>query len=294
MRADLHIHTTASDGRWTAKQLVEGVLAEGIALFAVTDHDSVGNIAPVMALLDGAGLAFLPGVEVSTLQAGNVFHILGYGIDPTHGPLLALLNEHETKLREVDDEDMRDLIALGFPIDWEDYVAYTYDRTRGGFKSLNYLIDLGLCDGPKDFFARIRELLHHRWPDFAPPGAASAMIRQAGGVPILAHPGASFMKLGGVTGDNLHSALAWGIAGVECYSQYHDPETTAFCVDWCTRHDLLITGGSDYHGGLVNRQLGKPFVDTDQLRLGELEDKIMAPLQRGGFTTENAEIAKET
>lgn len=275
MRTDLHLHTTASDGCWGPEQIVAGVAAEGIRLFAVTDHDSVANVAPTQALLPGTGLAFLTGVEISATDNGTLLHILGYGIDVTYAPLLMQLAENTALLQATDDEDIRQLIARGYPVSWEDYATYTYDRARGGFKSLNFLLDRGICSSAEDFFERIRKKLEHRWPTFPPPAHIAALIRAAGGVPILAHPSASLKKRGGVTEATLAPLLEWGIDGVECYSQYHDAETTAFCLKWCRRHDLLITGGSDYHGDFMGRQLGVPLVYTTDLRLGALEARLI-------------------
>ena len=277
VRSDLHIHTTASDGRWTPRQVVEGCLAEGIGLVAVADHDTLDSVLETEALALEAGLTFLRAVEVSTIAGGVMYHVLGYGIDPHDPLLLGLTGENWAKLQVVDDQDVRDLISLGYDLNYEEYLAYTYDRTRGGFKSLNYCIDRGICTDAQDFFTRLRAKLNHHWPDFAHPRDAVRAIRGAGGVPILAHPGASLADHGGVTEATLAPLLDDGIAGLECYSQYHDVPTTTFCVDWCVANDLIITGGSDYHGGFVGRQLGVPVVDTGDLRLGPLEAHIRQP-----------------
>ena len=105
------------------------------------------------------------------------------------------------------------------------------------------------------------------WPPFPHPADAVAVIREAGGEPILAHPSASLHQVG-VTEETLRPFLDFGIAGLECYACTHDEATTRFCLDWCERRDLLITGGSDSHGGVVGRELGLPVVDTADLRLG--------------------------
>ena len=279
MRTDLHLHTTASDGRWTPEQVVAGVQATGIGLFAVTDHDSTGSVRATETLARAAGLAFLRGVEVSTMTeehdaGGRMLHVLGYGIDLDNQPLQALITANDARLRATDDANIRDLIDLGYTIDFEDYTNYKYNRARGGWKSLNFLIDRGFCTGAHDFFADLWPTMRHHWPDFAHPAKAAAAIRAAGGVPVLAHPGASFGP-DGFTEEDLNAALAYNIAGVECYSYAHDVAMTALCVDWCTRHNLLITGGSDYHGGFAGRHLGIPSVDTSRLRLGRLEDQII-------------------
>ncbi len=275
MRTDLHLHTTASDGRWTPERTVTGVEAEGIRLFAVADHDTIESVKPLLRLIQGKPLGFLPAVEISTMDQGRLLHVLGYGIDPDHPELLAFLKENHAQLAGTDDEDIQQLIDLGYPLSYEEYLTYDYDRTRGGFKSLNFLIDKGLVKDAHDFFHTIRAQLNHRWPDFVPPAHAAAVIRSASGQPVLAHPGASFAKYGGVTPENLDPLLEQGIAGLECYSQYHDAETTECCLAWCEQHGLLITGGSDYHGGFVGRQLGVPEVDSAQLRLGALEAAIV-------------------
>ncbi len=277
LRADLHIHTTASDSCWTPEEVAAGVQAEGIGLFAITDHDTTVSVAPAEALARAAGLAFLRGVEVSALEDGALLHILGYGIEPDDPGLQALFAENEAKMRAVDEDDIRALIALGYPLTLDDYARYTFDRRRGGFKSLNYLIDRGVCTDPRDFFDRIRAVLHHQWPAFPHPAEVTARIRAAGGLPVLAHPGASLKPFGGVTEATLDRMATHGIAGVECYSQYHDAATTALCVAWCERRGLLITGGSDYHGGFIGRQLGMPWVDTAMLRLGPLTDFVLWP-----------------
>ena len=224
MRVDLHIHTTASDGRWTPEQVVTGVQEAGIGLFAITDHDAVSNVIPTEILARQYQIAFIRAVEISTTAAGRMYHILGYGIDPTHPALVAALTINVAKLMQTDDDDIQQLITLGYPIDYADYAAYNYDRTRGGFKSYNYLLDHGFCTGTRDFFANIRSQIGHKWPKFIHPRAATALIREAGGVAILAHPEASFE--GGVTEAGLDTFADYGIAGVECYSQYHDAAIT--------------------------------------------------------------------
>ena len=278
MRVDLHIHTTASDGCWTPERVIEGIQTAKIGLFAIADHDTTANVRATEALARTAGIAFLRGVEVSTMDRSHapkelVLHILGYGIDPENAELQSVLERNDALLKDTDDANIQDLIRQGYAIDMDDYATYEHDHTHGGWRSLNYLIDRGICPDVREFFSVLWPQMTHQWPDFAHPSEAVTVIRAAGGVPILAHPGASFDR-DGFTEEDLNIALDYGIAGVECYSYAHDTKMTALCVDWCQRHDLLITGGSDYHGGFAGRALGAPVVDLDYLRLGELEDLI--------------------
>ena len=270
MRADLHIHTVASDGCWTPERVVTEVQARSIGLFAIADHDSVASLPRAEVLALEAGLAFLPGVEISACLNGHLFHVLAYGFDLRNSTLTSLLRENRAKLDQANEDTIHGLIAAGYEIDMDDYTAYDYDHTRGGWKALNFLIDRGFCTDVRDYFRNLAAHKPARQPPFPHPAEVMVAIREAGGVPVLAHPGLS-LRHTGVTERALRPFLDFGLAGLECYSHYHDGATTRFCLDWCIRRDLIITGGSDCHGGFVGRELGVPAVDTTDLRLGELE-----------------------
>jgi len=277
MRADLHIHTSASDGCWTPEQVVAEVRSCGIDLFAIADHDTVASVPAAERLAGDAGLAFLRGVEVSAFLDGHLFHVLAYGIDLEDAALTALLQENRNRMARTSDATLRQLIAAGYEIDLADYAAYQYDGTRGGWKELNFLIDRGFCVDLSDYLNNLMAHMPPRQFSFSHPAEVISVIQDAGGVPILAHPGASLRHCG-VCDEALRPFLEFGIAGLECYSHYHDEDTTRFCLEWCTHRDLLITGGSDCHGGFVGRPLGVPVVDTSDLRLGELRSQVLMPV----------------
>ena len=273
MRADLHIHTTASDGCWPPERLVTEVKARAIGLFAVADHDAVGSIGPAEALAREEGLAFLRGVEVSASLDGLAFHILAYGIDPENAALGAMLRDNRAEMQRYNEYILHYLIASGREIDMDDYATYEYNITRGGWKVITFLIDRGFCSGVGDYFRDLLADLPAWRFSFPHPAQVIDTIRGAGGVPILAHPGAGLGP--GATDEALEPFLECGIAGLECYSYAHDAALTRFYLAWCARHDLLVTGGSDSHGGFAGRELGVPVVDTGDLRLGELEERII-------------------
>jgi predicted metal-dependent phosphoesterase TrpH len=268
MHADLHIHTTASDGRWLPAELVDQVRRAGIDLFAVADHDAVDNLRPVEDLVRGSGPAFVPGVEVSSTLEGCLFHLLGYGIDPDSPSLLAMLSENREKMESVDLQSIQLLADAGYPIGYEDYQRYENDVTRGGWKALNLFIDRGFCRDVDDFFARLFvDDMALTMPLFAAPEAVIDLIHRAGGVVVCAHPGYSAGEDGQPLLDRL---VERGIDGLECYSPYHDRETTRRLADYCRQRDLLITAGSDCHGGFAGRALGQPKADAADLQLGPL------------------------
>lgn len=270
----MHIHSTASDGSWTPEELVVRVREAGIGLFSVTDHDSIGNIAPVRQLAAASGLAFLAGVEVSTTTGGRPYHILGYGVDPAAAELQRLLKHNTTLLERVDHESIRKLIDQGFTIDYEEYCAYRHEPTRGGWKSLSFLVDKGLCRDVQDFFGNLftaeRGL---SFPEYLPPAEVIGSIEAAGGRAVLAHPGSAFH--GPALEENLDYFGHAGIAGLECFHPGHDAATTRRVVAWCRKNGLLITGGSDCHGSFVpQRRLGMPSIQLAELQLAALTEKL--------------------
>lgn len=270
MRADLHIHTTASDGSWPVEKLISELKRTGIGLFSVTDHDSVAGIAAAGALAAREGLRFIPGVEISTTLCGQSFHILGYGMNPAAAELSRILSHNTKLMEEVDHTSIKKLIADGFAIDYNEFCAYQHNPLRGGWKSLSFLIDKGFCTGVADFFANLftaeRGIF---FPEFPAPATVMEAIAKAGGVPVLAHPGSDFH--GPALEETLDFFAREDIAGIECFHPGHDAATTKRAVQWCLRHDLLITGGSDCHGAFVpQRYLGMPEVNLQQLKLGRL------------------------
>jgi predicted metal-dependent phosphoesterase TrpH len=273
-RADLHLHTTASDGRWPPEQLIDEVQRAGIGLFAVTDHDSLGSLTEISELVRGSGLCFLPGVELSARLDGQVYHLLAYGFDVNDSDLVALVAENNARLTSADDVVVQLVADAGYPVSVGEYATYTWDRRRGGWKALNYLIDQGLCRDTHDYFQRFLRNIDRPDPDFATPEEIVSVVRRAGGVVILAHPGTSFYR--GLSAWQLDQLVKMGVAGLECYSSHHDQEATWGFVDYCLDRNLLITGGSDCHGGLVGRSLGVPLIYSGELKLGDLRDRAIA------------------
>ena len=197
MQVDLHIHSTASDGTWTPPEVVAAALAAGLGAIAVTDHDSVANVAATHELAVAAGLKFIPGAEICSTKDDFCFHILGYGINVTNKRLLDLLEHNERLLNSKDDESIKMLIERGWPLDFEEFLRYDYDRRRGGWKALAFLQDKGLCGDVNDFFSRIFTKEHDLgFPVFPSIKEVVDAIHAAGGVALCAHAASSFMGRG--------------------------------------------------------------------------------------------------
>jgi hypothetical protein len=200
--------------------------------------------------------------------------LLGYGFEPAEPRLVAFVKANGARLHRGSDDAVRLLAEAGYPISLEDYATYTWDRRRGGWKALNFLIDRGLCRDVHSYFSELfGDGFVHPEPDYPSPEQVIAAIRQAGGMVVLAHPGVSFHY--GVDAARLDELVEMGVAGVECYSFHHDDMTTRFHLEYCNCRDLLVTGGSDCHGGFAGRALGVPPVRASDLRLGKLLESVV-------------------
>ena len=269
MKADLHLHTNASDGTWTPEALVENIIRAGITVFAVTDHDSVENVALTSDLVRDTSLKFIRGVEINTTENGHIFHILGYNIDPENELLREILMINRKTMADRDERSIRILQGMGYPVSLDEFLAYENNPDRGGWKALNYALDKGLCRNHKDYFMLFGEKRSGLGIEgCARPEAAIAAVKSAGGIPVLAHPGS------GMYGDNpqetVSLAIEIGVEGIECFHPENGTETTEYCLEFCRRKRLYITGGSDCHGTFVKeRWLGRPDIDLDRLVLWE-------------------------
>lgn len=267
MLIDLHIHTTASDGTWTPQELIEQAKLNQLGAIAITDHDSVGNVAEAQHLALAAGLKYIPGTELNSTKAGINFHVLGYGIDICNKPLVELMTYNEQLLRDKDVQSIALLEKEGWAVSSAEFAHYSYDRRRGGWAALAYLIDKRLCTGVNDFFKRIFTPEHDLgFPEFPSISEVIKLIHGAGGVAICAHAASGFHGPGL---DNVINLLRdENFDGFECFHSNHTEADTARLLQHCHKHKLLISGGSDCHGTFVpNRFLGKPNVDSSQIYL---------------------------
>ena len=180
------------------------------------------------------------------------------------------MRHNEDLLDQKDVDSIRLLERDGWAVSSAEFAHYDYDRRRGGWRALAYLIDKGLCTGVNDFFQRIFTPEHDLgFPEFPSISEVVAAIHGAGGVAICAHAASGFH------GPGLERVMdllrVEPLDGFECYHSGHSKEGTERLLRHCHKHKLFITGGSDCHGTFVpGRNLGEPYVDTEMLRLDGL------------------------
>ena len=249
MRYDLHIHTAASDGSDSPAALAQKVLAAGLELFSVTDHDTVDGALAVEALLP-AGVGFLRGVEFSCISPGGKCHILGYGFDPAHPAFRAALDEGAQLRREKLERRIVHLREKFGIILTEEELAWLRSLKSPGKPHLGgLLVERGLASDRKSAISRFLSGVPGR--DRIDSKTAIGAIRAAGGIAVWAHP------LGGEGEERLTEIqfeqqlavlLAAGIQGLECHYSRYSPAESELLLGYARTRGLIVTGGSDYHG----------------------------------------------
>ena len=253
--ADLHTHSTVSDGTDTPAELIGAAARAGLRAVAITDHDTTAGWAPAADAARAHGIVLIPGMELSTRVQFASVHVLGYLIDPADVGLLAeTARIRESRITRAEKIVRR--ISADYDLTWDDVLAQTTDGTTIGRPHIaDALVARGHASTRSEAFAGI---LHWRsgyaQPHYAPdPLTGIRLIRAAGGVPVLAHPGTRGAEEI-MTEERLRRFVDAGLFGIEV----DHPENTAASRPrlraLAARWGLAVTGSSDYHGlGKANR-----------------------------------------
>jgi len=241
---DLHLHTTASDGTDTPAELVRVCRRTGLTTLAVADHDTTAAIARTARAARRAGIAFVPGIEITAAWRGSDVHLLGYFFDPASPVLAAFLDAQlHDRIRRARAIAER-LAALGAPVDIESLIARAGTRPVLRPHIAQALVNAGHAAHEGDAFDRY---IGEGRPAYvarqgATPDEVVAVIRRAGGLSSMAHPGVTEQ-------DALIPALAAaGLDAIEAYHTDHSADDTARYLHLAHSIGLAVTGGSDFHG----------------------------------------------
>lgn len=265
---DLHLHTTASDGRSTPEALVAEAAAAGCRTIAVTDHDTTAAVDRVAAAARDAGVAFVAGIEMTAVDRAKDIHILGYGIDTADAELAAFLAEQRVLRRARVVAIAERLSAAGAPIDVDALLTSAASTGRalgrpaiaaaliaaGHVPTVNDAFDRYLAEGRPGFVVR----------DGAAPAVIAERILRAGGVVSIAHPG----KYG--RDDLIAPLVDAGMGAIEVFHPDHDRADVERYQAIAASFGLVMTGGSDYHGPGTGRasalgRIGPPPEQLDAL-----------------------------
>ncbi|MFK0167354.1 PHP domain-containing protein [Streptomyces sp. NPDC090306] len=264
MRIDLHTHSTASDGTDTPAELVRNAAAAGLDVVALTDHDTTRGHAEAVAALP-EGLTLVTGAELSCRVDAVSMHMLAYLFDPEEPALLA---EREL-VRDDRVPRARGMIArlneLGVPVTWEQVARIAGDGSVGRPHVATALVELGVVPTVSDAFTGQwladggRAYVGKHETD---PFDVIRLVKDAGGVCVFAHPGAS--KRGStVPEETILRMAAAGLDGIEVDHMDHDGPTRERLRALAKETGLLTTGSSDYHGSRKTVALGEYTTDPD-------------------------------
>ena len=263
MRADLHIHSTASDGTLSPLSLVELAARNGVDIIALADHDSVSGVAAATQAGVALGVRVVPGVELSAARADQSIHILGYfvDVDDEHfrSELAALRAARLRRARTI-------VLALqdaGYRISLDAVLDLSRDGSVGRTHIARILVAAGhAIDVPDAFFRLLdRGMPFYRPKDLLEPRHAVKVINGAGGIAVLAHPGVSG------TEDSIDELVSYGLAGIEVYHVDHSEEQKDRFAAIAASRGLLVTGGTDYHSSeALHPDLGEVGIPESDIR----------------------------
>ncbi len=264
MRIDLHAHTTASDGLLDAEALVMEAASRGVGLLAVADHDTTGSVDLAIGSGRRAGVEVWPAVELSCdVDAGEV-HMLGYFIDHHVDWFQGLLGRLRDGRWHRAERMVEKLVGLGAPVDFARVEALAGGGAIGRPHVARALVEAGWVRDVADAFDRF---IGRSGPAYVErlkvtPAEAVAILRAAGGLAVLAHPGWARRD------EWIDELAPAGLDGIEVYYPDHTPELIARYRAAAVRHGLLITGGTDFHGGTLATRVpvGSQYVPEEIIR----------------------------
>jgi predicted metal-dependent phosphoesterase TrpH len=254
MAVDLHTHTTASDGTASPADVVAFALERRLSVIAITDHDSVEGIDEALVAADGTSLTVIPGVELSASTEDALdLHILGFFLDHRSPALLSALAGLRARRLDRAKEMVDALTAAGYAVTLERVFAQAGSGSVGRSHIARALVDAGDVESVEHAF---RDLIGRSGPFFIGKRLLSAvdavaLIRAAGGVAVLAHPGVTRSDA------SIPELVQAGLGGLEAFHAEHTQSDRDRYAGLAERLGLVVTGGSDYHGpGTKNASLG--------------------------------------
>ncbi len=257
--ADLHIHTTASDGLLTPTEVVQWAAIKRIRAIGITDHDSVNGINEAISASLNLNIEIIPGIELNSQYIDEEIHILGYFIDYESKKLAEKLEFIRASRYSRMIKIISKLNSMGVKIDFENLKINNNATSIGRPHIARALVEKGYVSNMKAAFdkylGRNRPAYVERYR--LSVGEAIELIESIGGVPVIAHPGLIAKK------KYIDEIIDLGIKGIEVYHTKHDTNTTSELLKTAKERKLLITGGSDCHGMFIKNEpiLGSVSVD---------------------------------
>ena len=275
-KVDLHIHTTASDGRFSPVEIVRQSAEHGLIIIAITDHDTIDGIAPALEEAKAfPWLKVIPGVEISTDAAAGEVHVLGYFVDHNSYELQTVLKRLQNSRRDRAQRMIAKLKNLGIHIDWRRVQEIAGNGSIGRPHIAQAMLEKGYITSLREAFTKF---INRDGPAYVKreritPAESVQLILRADGLPVLAHP---------LTFDNPEMLVielkTAGLSGIEVYYNSYNVDEINRLVGLANRYNLIATGGSDYHGLDMSNET---MMGAVEVPLESAEQLIALAEQRG-------------
>ncbi len=273
---DLHMHSIFSDGTQTPEELIDEAVRADVSAVALTDHDTVKGLPRFLAAAERNGIAGVTGVEVSTSYAPGEMHVLGYMINFKDRMFASQLEWIRNARHARNEEILHKLHRLGMHLGWDEVRSFAGDHVIGRPHFALAMVARGYVTSTKEAFSR---WLARGCPAYArrrtvSPQEALEVIRDADGLPVLAHPftlNANRLELRRV----IKELKDFGLEGIEVYYPQHNADRTREYLKLAADFDLVPTGGTDYHGAMTpDLKMGRGF---GSLRVpDDIVDRLLA------------------
>jgi 3',5'-nucleoside bisphosphate phosphatase len=285
---DLHIHSTASDGTCSPAEIMQLAAHLGLEAISITDHDTTAGSLQALACQRPATLEFITGVEISAqppvgCSVGGSLHILGYGIDPGFEPLVKALDQLQQTRHTRTHEIVQRLNHMGIPLTVAQVMAEVDQSAAGRPHVATALIKMGVVANVNEAFDRF---IGQGGPAFVgkkrlPCAQTFELITSAGGMPVLAHPYLVKCQTPSQLDDLIGRLCTLGLVGLEVYYPNHPPDSVTRYLGLARKYNLLVTGGTDFHGQLIPEiKMGRghgdlyiPYALFDQLRSAHVQSQ---------------------
>ncbi len=248
---DLHMHSRCSDGEQQPEFLVEWAAALGLQTISLTDHDTTRGVERAIKAGNQLGVEVIPGCEISVKLSGGTFHLLAYGYDPNDQNFDARLREIAAKREARNRNILQALAELGMPMAYGELTAQAGEAVVGRPHIAALMVRKGYAQSQQEAFDKwiANDGPAYFEKDTFGPQEALGFVREHNAVPVLAHP--YWLNRGSLaaTEEYLREMKGYGLMGIEAIYPDHDAEWTQGLLAIASRLGLIVTGGSDYHGG---------------------------------------------
>jgi predicted metal-dependent phosphoesterase TrpH len=243
-KADLHIHTTFSDGTLSPEETVRIAHDRGLSTIAIADHDEIGGVEPGCKAGKDLGVDIIPAVEVSSKKDGRGVHILAYFVETTHPELVSFLQSMREARLERAKEIVLKLQECGIPIEFADVLKRSEIGVIGRPHIAEELIRIEAVKDLREAFSKFLGFGKPCYVSKVSPDTSEAiqLISRVGGVPVLAHPRSSGADKW------IEEFVAEGLKGMEIWYPNHSEADVDHYLRMADKYNLIPTGGSDSHG----------------------------------------------